>query len=232
MAISPSGRGVVKPCRGLPYGTVQPTSGPVRVRATLEARTSREVATVLLQRVFKVALSPELLLMVSKVYIPVLFPTTFVIAWLSLRLDAALGVSSFLPSPLNYGVALLFMAVGGGIWIISYTHLISWGDGSPSPTAGRTRKLVVRGVYAHCRNPSVWGKLLGVLSVGLALNSASFCFLLIPAILAVSLVEKVVRQEPQLVDVFGDEYEEYRKHVPLFLPRITPWRPDAQESPP
>ncbi len=178
----------------------------------------------------KVGTSPEILLMVSKVYIPVLFPTTFLIAWLSLRADAWLGVSSFLPSPWHYGIAALSMALGMAIWLISYTHLVSMGDGSPSPTAGRTRKLVVRGVYAHCRNPSVWGKLFGVLSVGIVLNSASFCFLLIPAILAVSLVEKVVRQEPQLVDVFGEEYEEYREHVPLFLPRITPWRPDALES--
>jgi protein-S-isoprenylcysteine O-methyltransferase Ste14 len=35
-----------------------------------------------------------------------------------------------------------------------------------------------------------------------------------------SLVEKVWRQEPQLVEVFGEEYERYRKEVPLFIP----WR--------
>jgi protein-S-isoprenylcysteine O-methyltransferase Ste14 len=28
----------------------------------------------------------------------------------------------------------------------------------------------------------------------------------------------VVRQEPQLVEVFGEEYERYRKEVPLFIP--------------
>jgi protein-S-isoprenylcysteine O-methyltransferase Ste14 len=50
------------------------------------------------------------------------------------------------------------------------------------------------------------------------LNSASFCFILVPLLLAGSLVEKVVRQEPQLVEVFGEEYERYRKEVPLFIP--------------
>jgi protein-S-isoprenylcysteine O-methyltransferase Ste14 len=78
--------------------------------------------------------------------------------------------------------------------------------------------LARTGIYAHSRNPSVFGKLFGVLSVGFALNSASFCFILVPLLLAGSLVEKVVRQEPQLVEVFGEEYERYRKEVPLFIP--------------
>jgi protein-S-isoprenylcysteine O-methyltransferase Ste14 len=37
-------------------------------------------------------------------------------------------------------------------------------------------------------------------------------------LLTVSLIEKVTRQEPQLVEIFGDEYEEYRRRVPLFIP--------------
>ena len=32
------------------------------------------------------------------------------------------------------------------------------------------------------------------------------------------LVEKVVRQEPQLVEIFGADYEQYRAEVPLFIP--------------
>lgn len=178
----------------------------------------------------RVGLSPQILLMVSKVYIPVLFPTTFLIAWTSLAVDRWLGVASFLPWGLNYAIAALSMASGLAVVGFAYTDLVDLGGGSPSPTAGRTTKLVVRGVYAHCRNPSVHGKLLGVLSVGFVLNSASFCFILIPAILAVSLIEKVVRQEPQLIEIFGDEYEEYRKNVPLFIPRLTPWRPPVRAS--
>lgn len=179
-----------------------------------------------LRRMVRVGTSPRILLMVSKVYIPVLFPTTFLIAWLSLRVDAAMGWGGLLPPGLRWPVAGLFLVLGLAIVGVSYTDLVSMGDGSPSPTAGRTRRLVVRGIYAHCRNPSVWGKLLGVLSVGIALDSPAFCFLLIPPILAVSLAEKVLRQEPQLVAAFGQEYEEYRQNVPLFIPRPTPWRPE------
>lgn len=173
----------------------------------------------------RAALSQPILEMVAKVYIPVLFPLTFGIAmtaqwmdgWISdlVPFDTAQG---FLPEPANVGIAAASLIVGAIAWIWTYQQLSVMGDGSPSPTAGRTRRLVVRGIYAYSRNPSVFGKLLGVLSVGFLLNSFSFCFILVPALLAVSLVEKVWRQEPQLIDVFGDDYRRYRDTVPLFLP--------------
>ena len=172
-----------------------------------------------LVRSVRVALTPQILLMVSKVYIPVLFPVTFLIALTSVHLDRALGFGDgFLASPLNFYVAAASLAAGLLVVGITYAELVFRGEGSPSPTAGRTMKLVRTGIYAYCRNPSVIGKLLGVLAVGLALNSFAFCFVLVPALLAGSLIEKVVRQEPQLVVIFGDDYVRYQKEVPLFVP--------------
>ncbi len=185
----------------------------------------------LLRRMVKVGLSPQILLMVSKVYIPVLFPTTFLIARTALWVDGLLGFGAgFLPERAHGFIAIASLLLGLAIVGVAYTDLVVEGKGSPSPVGGRTQQLVVQGLYGRCRNPSVWGKLFGVLSVGFALNSVSFCFILIPAILAVSLTEKVVRQEPQLVDMFGDQYEVYRKNVPLFLPRLTPWHPPSHTS--
>ncbi|MCP4805921.1 MAG: hypothetical protein GY913_03770 [Proteobacteria bacterium] len=156
-----------------------------------------------------------------------LFPLTFLIALTSVKLDAFIGSATgltwiadgFLPgAPVNYGIAALTFVAGLVAWLLTYEQLVNKGEGSPSPTAGRTRKLVVNGIYAYCRNPSVWGKLIGVMAVGFALNSVSFCFVLLPVLLSISLVEKVVRQEPQLVEVFGPDYLEYQKQVPLFVP--------------
>lgn len=170
-------------------------------------------------RIVKAALSPAILGMVSKVYIPTLFPLTFLIALTAMWMDGVLGFGGgFLPSPANYGIAATSFVLGGVAWIVTYEQLVHMGDGSPSPVAGRTRKLVIRGIYAHSRNPSLFGKTLGVLSVGFALNSLSFCAILVPALLALSLIEKVIRQEPQLVEVFGPDYERYRREVPLFIP--------------
>ncbi|MDP2306196.1 MAG: isoprenylcysteine carboxylmethyltransferase family protein [Pseudomonadota bacterium] len=172
-----------------------------------------------LTRSVRVAMTPQILLMVSKVYIPVLFPVTFLIALASLNLDRALGLADgFLPTPLKWYVAAASLIAGLLVVGITYAELVFRGEGSPSPTAGRTMKLVRTGIYAYCRNPSVIGKTLGVLAVGFALNSFAFCFVLVPILLALSLVEKVVRQEPQLIEIFGDDYRQYCKEVPLFIP--------------
>jgi protein-S-isoprenylcysteine O-methyltransferase Ste14 len=169
----------------------------------------------------RVALTPQILLMVTKVYIPFLFPLTFLISMLALWLDGLMGFGGgFMPAPANLWVAAALMASGLAFVGVTYAELVFEGKGSPSPTAGRTLRLVRSGIYAYSRNPSVIGKLLGFLSVGVALNSITFVAVLAPLLLAGSLVEKVVRQEPQLIEIFGDEYLAYQKEVPLFFP----WR--------
>ena len=182
----------------------------------------------LIRSIIRVALSPPIVLMVSKVYIPVLFPLTFLIGLTSMLLDRALDgalssfglhtAAGFLPTPTNFAVAVASFVLGAALWLCTYEVLVREGKGSPSPTAGRTQRLVRTGIYAYSRNPSIFGKLFGVMAVGFALNSFSFCFILVPLLLTGSLVEKVWRQEPQLVEVFGDEYLEYQRDVPLFFP--------------
>jgi protein-S-isoprenylcysteine O-methyltransferase Ste14 len=141
------------------------------------------------------------------------------IALIALKMDEVLGFGGgFISEPTNYIVAASSLVLGAILWVWTYEQLTRLGEGSPSPTAGRTTRLVRSGIYAHSRNPSLFGKLLGVLSVGFALNSVSFCFILIPVLLSGSLFEKVWRQEPQLIDVFGEEYVKYRNEVPLFIP--------------
>ena len=157
--------------------------------------------------------------MVFKVYIPILFPLTFLICLFSKFIDSQLGFAAgLITEPYNFITAGIVFVIGVIFWLWTYEQLSRLGEGSPSPVAGRTLKLVRSGIYAHSRNPSIFGKLLGFIAVGIALNSFSFCFILAPLLLTGSLVEKVWRQEPQLVEVFGAEYEQYRKEVPLFFP--------------
>lgn len=173
----------------------------------------------MITKILQAGLRPTILSMVAKVYIPTLFPLTFLIALVALWMDSLLGFADgFLAPGVNWAVAVISFVVGTLLWLWTYEQLTRVGRGSPSPTAGRTLTLVRTGIYAHSRNPSLFGKLLGVLAVGFALNSFSFCFILVPLLLVGSLVEKVVVQEPQLVEVFGEEYERYRKEVPLFIP--------------
>jgi len=173
----------------------------------------------LVQGLTRAAMSTPIVSMVCKVYVPTLFPLTFLIALGAMKLDAILGFADgWLPTPANYAIAAVVFVLSALIWLWTYQQLTVLGEGSPSPTAGRTQKLVTSGIYAHSRNPSLFGKLGGVFAVGIALNSISFCFIIIPLLLAGSLAEKVIRQEPQLVEVFGEPYVRYQKEVPLFIP--------------
>ena len=173
----------------------------------------------MLAKLIQTAFQPQITMMVAKVYLPILFPITFFICLMAHQIDNILGYThGLLPSPINYGVAIILFITGAVLWIWTYEQLVRLGEGSPSPVAGRTLKLARTGIYAYSRNPSLFGKLSGFIAVGVALNSFSFCFLLTPIILCGSLFEKVFRQEPQLIEIFGEEYELYRKEVPLFLP--------------
>ena len=113
-----------------------------------------------------------------------LFPLTFLIALIATATDSALGFTGLLPDDMRLPAAALSFIIGAALWLWTYEQLVTHGKGSPSPVAGRTLQLVTSGIYAYSRNPSVFGKLLGVLAVGFALNSVAFCCILVPALLA------------------------------------------------
>jgi len=45
------------------------------------------------------------------------------------------------------------------------------------------------------------------------------------AFLALNAAYIPVLEEPLLAERFGDDYSEYRRHVPRLLPRWRPWNP-------
>src|SRR5262245_32256658 len=84
------------------------------------------------------------------------------------------------------------------------------------------QRLVVRGVYRHVRNPMISGVLFVLLGESLLTASRPlfgwfFIFGIISPI-AIPLLE-----EPGLVHRFGDEYRTYKRNVPRWVPRLTPW---------
>lgn len=85
------------------------------------------------------------------------------------------------------------------------------GQGTPP------ERIVTSGVYAWTRNPMYLGHL--VFLTGLALTTRSP---LAGAILAANLVwfpRHAERDEERLLELFGDDYADYRDRVPRWLPR-------------
>jgi protein-S-isoprenylcysteine O-methyltransferase Ste14 len=82
--------------------------------------------------------------------------------------------------------------------------------------------LVVRGVYRHVRNPMMSGALSVLL--GEALLAASLpllCWFVFAGV--VYAVYIPLSEEPGLVKRFGDDYMTYKRNVPRWVPRLTPW---------
>ena len=84
-------------------------------------------------------------------------------------------------------------------------------------------QLAVSGPYAHTRNPLYLGSFF--LAAGFTAASGFwwppvlFCALFLGVYFPVMNVEKADVQE-----IFGKDYEEYEANVPLFFPRLTPWK--------
>lgn len=83
---------------------------------------------------------------------------------------------------------------------------------------GWTTKLVTHGIYSCVRHPHHFGIGLFVTSLGLLLGGL-FTFLLLAATIWASILLFLIKvEEPEALEKFGEEYEEYRRRVPMILP--------------
>lgn len=152
------------------------------------------------------------------VHVCILIPATCFIAYLATRIDQRLGWSRLTAAPWNaFLLALLFPA---GVFIVWYTYgyLAIKGEGSPASHLGGTTKLVTTGPFARCRHPSIIGKFLGVLGLGLWVGSPTFLFVIIPLLTTYSLLAARFLQERHCEALWGQDYVEYRRRTPLILP--------------
>ena len=82
----------------------------------------------------------------------------------------------------------------------------------------RTEKIVTTGVYSIVRHPQYLGGLLAHAGISFLL-SAWYSLLLTP--LMVVLIYLISRkEEEELIREFGKEYEDYKKKVPMLIPRL------------
>jgi len=80
------------------------------------------------------------------------------------------------------------------------------------------RKLVTDGVYTHMRHPQYTGFML--LTLGLIVHWATIPLLVMWPILAYQYYRLAKEEEKELEEEFGSEFIEYKKKVPMFIPRL------------
>lgn len=82
----------------------------------------------------------------------------------------------------------------------------------------RTEKIVTTGVYSIIRHPQYFGGLLAHIGITFLL-SAEYSLLVTPVIIKlVYLISK--KEEKELIKEFDKKYKNYKKKVPMFIPRI------------
>lgn len=112
----------------------------------------------------------------------------------------------------------LTLAIGGAIATLGLA-LRAW-------SAGHIRKnsaLAISGPYAHTRNPLYLGSF--ILGLGFTIASGVWWLGLLFAALFLGIYLPVMRVEARtMIELFGEEYRQYAAEVPLFFPKIFPYR--------
>ena len=140
------------------------------------------------------------------------------VPWLLTGWEFEEPVSYWLPLRIA-GVVLL--VAGLVVLLEAFMRFVREGIGTPAPVAP-TEHLVVGGLYRYVRNPMYIA--VASMLVGQALLLGQPILLPYAALFGLA-VWAFVRwyEEPTLLRRFGAEYEEYRRAVPGWWPRRTPW---------
>lgn len=89
--------------------------------------------------------------------------------------------------------------------------------GTPVPV-NPPRELIISGLYAYCRNPMLASIYLIFFGAGIAWGSLSFTLFYTPLFILVNTVYLKQVEEHELELKFGQEYLNYKKRVPMYLP--------------
>ena len=113
------------------------------------------------------------------------------------------------------GVLLVAAAV---VLVNAFARFVVEGLGTPAPVAP-TEHLVVGGPYRYVRNVMYIAVTAAIVGQALLLGSVA---LLVYAAVAWAGMAAFARwyEEPALADRYGAQYEEYRRVVPAWLPRL------------
>lgn len=130
-----------------------------------------------------------------------------------------------------FGAAFLVFArpefstlIAGGIVAVLGVLIRAWASGH----IRKNQNLAVSGPYAFTRNPLYLGSF--ILGVGFTIASGVWWLALAFAVLFLGIYLPVMRVEAgDLIELFGEEYAEYARRVPIFLPRFSAYRASAEK---
>ena len=155
--------------------------------------------------------------------------TVLIPVWLARSNATSLAFGSSLWEIRQQVAGVLLLGLGGVLFVASLRHFIREGRGTLAPW-DPPRQLVIHGPYRFVRNPMISGLVLVLFGEALVLRSRPHLLWAL-IFLGINAVYIPLLEEPLLVERFGSDYREYRRHVPRLLPRLRPYRPQEPQHP-
>ena len=135
--------------------------------------------------------------------------------------------SALLGWPPIRGIGAVLIAAGAAVLIGAFARFVIEGLGTPAPVAP-TERLVIGGIYRYVRNPMYLAVEATIVGQALLFGKPVLLgYALGFAVVAFAFVN--LYEEPTLRARYGDEYDDYRRAVPGWVPRLSPWRPEATD---
>jgi protein-S-isoprenylcysteine O-methyltransferase Ste14 len=118
-------------------------------------------------------------------------------------------------------IGILCVCPGLLLMVATIRLFMTVGKGTLAPW-NPPQHLVVRGVYRYVRNPMISGVLFVLLGESLLTASLPLFYMFLVAVI-INAIYIPLSEEPGLVERFGDEYLTYKRNVPRWIPRLSPW---------
>lgn len=113
---------------------------------------------------------------------------------------------------------LLSLAIGAVIAFVG-VGIRAWASGH----IRKAKVLAVSGPYARTRNPLYVGSL--ILGLGFTVAAGVWWLALLFCVLFLGIYLPVMRVEAEdMRRIFGADFDEYERNVPLLIPRVKVWR--------
>lgn len=129
------------------------------------------------------------------------------------------GSRSLTEGPLEWLGAICFL-LGASIYFRCAWEFAVRGMGTPAPIAP-TKYLVTTGLHRYIRNPMYIGVFLVILGEAAGCRSLHLVEYAAAMLLTAHLFI-LFYEEPTLMRQFGKSYEDYKRRVPRWIPRLPP----------
>jgi protein-S-isoprenylcysteine O-methyltransferase Ste14 len=118
----------------------------------------------------------------------------------------------------SLGLSVFLLALG---FFLMFWPVIAFflSRGTPVPLNPPPR-LITTGLYAHIRNPMLLGLFIFMFGLGVLLGLLSLICIFTPLFIVLNVIYIKAIEEKEMEKKFGQDYLEYKRKVPMFIPRL------------